>query len=113
MGDRHSLARLSDYRQLAGNADGAERTGGVLVTRTAESSPRSAFVHNCYLRAVRVCELELDRDSDRRDRSARAEQERGPGAARGARHVGGNHGEPAVSFHSGQAMVKPPGRLVM
>src|SRR5207245_11099759 len=87
LGDRHPLARLSDYRQPAGHANGAERTGGVLVAWDSKSSPRSPLLHDCYLRVVRVRELKFHWDSDRRNRCARAKQERGTGASRSTSHV--------------------------
>ncbi len=77
----------------------AERTGGVLVAWDSKSSPRSPLLHDCHLRVVRVRELKFHWDSDRRNRCARAKQERGTGASRSTSHVGGNHGEPDVGFH--------------
>src|SRR5207253_843237 len=81
--------------------NGAERTGGVLVAWDSKSSPRSPLLHDCHLRVVRVRELKFHWDSDRRNRSARAKQERGTGASRSASHVGGNYGEPDVGFYCG------------
>ena len=41
------------------------------------SDAGSAVVHDCDLRALRICEFEFDRNSDRRDWRAGSEPERG------------------------------------
>ena len=66
---------------------------------------RSAVVHDRHLRAVRVREFQLDRDSDRRHRRAGAQPQVGPGAARAARRGGGIDGEFHVGLHRGNAAV--------
>ena len=66
---------------------------------------RSALVHDRHLRALRVREFQLDRDSDRRHRRAGAHPQVGPGAAGTARGGGGIHGELHVGLHRGNAAV--------
>ena len=46
-----------------------------------QGASRSAIVHHRDLRAVRLCQSQLDRDSDRRHRGAGAQPQVGPGAA--------------------------------
>ena len=66
------LARLPRRRQPARHAHGAQRTGRVLHARTAESHARSALLHHRHVRALRFRQPQLDRNSDRRHRRARA-----------------------------------------
>src|SRR5207245_3174589 len=57
LGDRHPLARLSDYRQPVGHANGAERTGGVLVASDSKSSPGCPLVPHCDFGPLRGRQL--------------------------------------------------------
>jgi CNT family concentrative nucleoside transporter len=72
-GTTDGLARLRGHRQPAGHAHGAERSCGVLHAGAATGDPRSALVHHCNLRAVRLREFWFYRNPDRRDRSVGAE----------------------------------------
>ena len=69
-------------RQPARDAHGAERVRRLLAARAPEGSARSAVVHHCHLRAVRLCELQFDRHSDRRHRCVGPEPSSRLGAAR-------------------------------
>jgi CNT family concentrative nucleoside transporter len=53
VGDRHSLARLQNHRQSAGNTHGHQRTGGLPAIGHAEGLARSAIVYHrdvCFVR---------------------------------------------------------------
>ncbi len=77
-----------------------------------EGSSRSAVFHHRDLCAVRVCEFQLDRDPDRRDRRAGAYAQIGPGPAGIESRGRGNHGEFHVGLHRRHAAVMPDrGRL--
>ncbi len=93
------------HRQPAGHAPGVERIRGVPEARADESAARSAIVHHRDLRAVRVCEFQFDRDSDRRHRRAGAHPQERSGAARTARRGRRNHGELHVGLHRGNVAV--------
>ena len=67
-----AVARRAGDRQPARDAHGAERVRRLLAARAAEGDARSEVVHDRHLRAVRLRELQLDRDPDRRHRRAGA-----------------------------------------
>src|SRR6266446_922659 len=71
------------------------------LTWTDERNARSAIVHDCDLRAMRVRELKFDRHADRWNRRAGAESKIAAREIGHPRHARGNHGEPDVSFHRG------------
>ena len=75
VGHRRAVARLRADRKSAGHAHGAQRTGGVFVSRADEGNARSAIVHDRDVRAVRLREFQFDRNANRRHRRARAESE--------------------------------------
>ena len=87
------------HRRPAGHAAGVERIRVVPETRAAESATGSEILHHRDLRALRVCEFQFDRDSDRRHRRAGAHAQERPGAARTARRRRRNHGELHVGLH--------------
>ena len=83
---------------------------------TAEGDARSAVVHDRDVRALRLRELQLDRDPDRRHRRARAHPASRPGAPRLARDAGGHAGQfrhrhdrgvPAVTGRGGDGDTQP------
>ena len=70
-----------------------------------KATSRSAIVRDRHVCAVRLRELQFDRDSDRRHRSAGADPQVGSGAARPACGGRGIHGEFHVGVHRGNAAV--------
>ena len=103
LGDRNSLARLHDRRQLAGDADGSERTGGLFHAGTAKGISRSPLVHHRNLRVMRFRKFKFDWNSDWRYQRVSAEQTRRTGALGLSRHAGRHHGKSHVRFHRGHA----------
>ena len=71
---RRAVAGRRRDRQSARHAHGAERVHRLRAVGRAEGVARSAVVHHRDIRAVRLCELLLDRHSDRRHRRAGAER---------------------------------------
>ena len=90
LGDGRSLARRAHHRSSARHTHGDQRVRGVLAARSAEADARSTLVHDRHVCVVRLRQLQLDRDSDRGDRRARAEPPARPRAAWRARHAGGD-----------------------
>ncbi len=90
-----AVARRADDRQSARNADGAERVRRLFATRAPQDVARSEVVHDRDVRAVRLRQLQLDRDPDWRHRRAGAESPSRSRAARPAcdvrRHAGELH----------------------
>ena len=73
--------------------------------RHAEGDARPAHLHDRHLRALRLRQLQLDRDPDRRHRRARSRAARGPGAARAARSARGHVRELPDRLHRRSAAV--------
>ncbi len=76
----------------------------MLGPQKAVLDPRS--FHDRDLRALRLCELQFDRNSDGRNRSARSKQARRTGETGNARHARGHDGEPDVGFNRGNAFIR-------
>src|SRR5712671_760863 len=72
-----------------GNLLGTRMVLNELVAFSLLGPMRSAFVHHRYLRTVRLCKSEFDRNSDRRHRRSCPQQERRVGATGDSCHVGG------------------------
>ena len=70
-----------------------------------KTAARSPIVHDRDLRAVRIRQLQLDRDPDRRHRSAGAHSQVRSGAPRPEGRGRGHHGEFHVGLHRGNAAV--------
>ncbi len=100
---RHSLEGLCQRRQSARHPHGDQRTRGLFAARADEIDPRSALVYDSDVRLVRVRQLQLHRDPDRRHRSPGPQQARRPGPPRFPRHAGRYHGQPDVGFDRGNA----------
>ena len=88
-----AVARCADHRQSARHADGAQRVRRLFTARADEGNARSALVHDCDVRTLRICELQLDWHSDRRHRRARTDEASRSGAARLSRDARRHAGE--------------------
>ncbi len=75
--DCRTIANLLGLRMVTNELVAFQRLGPM------QAHARSALVHDRHLRALRICEFQLDRHSDRRHRRARAQQD-----ARNSRDLG-------------------------